>query len=159
MGACQLWVPCMLCLLRELARGNVSLCSKMWGSDGWRGFPGLVLCYHVLSHHSVPVHLTTALCPRRLCSVTPLLQSLPWEMPRAAQHAPSTAHSPSRCLPSYWAPSMAGGEVHGPAMHSMHDKLDWVEKFIVAGRSVSRAAREEHERCAALRRARRVWWA
>ncbi len=34
-------------------------------------------------------------------------------------------------------------------MHSMHDKLDWVEKFIVAGRSVSRAAREEHERWAA----------
>lgn len=46
------------------------------------------------------------------------------------------------------APVM-GGEVHGPAMHSMSDKITWVEKFIAVGRPATEAAKNEHERAMA----------
>lgn len=38
-----------------------------------------------------------------------------------------------------------GGEVHGPAISTMTDKITWVEKFIAAGKPVSQAAKTEHE--------------
>jgi bifunctional damage-control phosphatase, subfamily II, fusion protein len=46
---------------------------------------------------------------------------------------------------SMGAPVM-GGHVQGPAMHSVTDKITWVEKFIAAGRPVSEEAKTEHER-------------
>lgn len=43
------------------------------------------------------------------------------------------------------APLM-GGEIHGPAMHNMHDKMTWVEKLLAVGRTASNEAKEEHQR-------------
>lgn len=45
---------------------------------------------------------------------------------------------------SMGAPVM-GGHVQGPIMQSMSDKINWVEKFIAAGRPATEAAKSEHE--------------
>jgi hypothetical protein len=50
---------------------------------------------------------------------------------------------------SMGAPVM-GGRVQGPAMHSVTDKINWVEKFIAAGRPATEEAKSEHERCVTL---------
>jgi type II pantothenate kinase len=49
---------------------------------------------------------------------------------------------------SMGAPVM-GGAVRGPAMHTVTDKITWVEKFIEVGRPATEAARSEHERAQA----------
>jgi len=49
---------------------------------------------------------------------------------------------------SMGAPVM-GGEVRGPAMHSVIDKISWVEKFIAVGQPATEAAKSEHERAVA----------
>lgn len=49
---------------------------------------------------------------------------------------------------SMGAPVM-GGEVRGPVMHDMDDKIKWMEKFIAVGKPATEAARSEHERAVA----------
>lgn len=46
---------------------------------------------------------------------------------------------------SMGAPVM-GGEVHGPAITGLPDKISWVEKFVAVGRQATEAAKAEHER-------------
>lgn len=46
---------------------------------------------------------------------------------------------------SMGAPVM-GGEVRGPAITGLPDKINWVEKFVAVGRPASEAAKAEHER-------------
>ncbi|KAI7844383.1 hypothetical protein COHA_002181 [Chlorella ohadii] len=54
---------------------------------------------------------------------------------------------------SMGAPVM-GGEVRGPAITGLPDKISWVEKFVEVGRPASEAAKREHER--ALEQQRRT---
>ena len=49
----------------------------------------------------------------------------------------------------------SGGEVQGPAIQDMSEKVSWVEKFVRVGAATNQAARNEHDRrdsclCAAL---------
>jgi bifunctional damage-control phosphatase, subfamily II, fusion protein len=65
-----------------------------------------------------------------------------------------TAHDPNKVRARFverftmGAPVM-GGEIRGPAMNNMSDKITWVEKFIAAGQTASQAAKTEHEQAVA----------
>ena len=43
----------------------------------------------------------------------------------------------------------SGGEVQGPAIQDMSEKVSWVEKFVRVGAAANQAARHEHDRRAA----------
>jgi len=40
----------------------------------------------------------------------------------------------------------AGGEVHGPVIKDMSDRVSWVEKFVAAGAQAHEAATEQKRR-------------
>lgn len=40
---------------------------------------------------------------------------------------------------------VTGGEVRGPAIGSLSDKVTWVEKFIAAAQPITETAKTEHE--------------
>ena len=40
----------------------------------------------------------------------------------------------------------SGGEVQGPAIQDMSEKVSWVEKFVRVGAAANQAARNEHDR-------------
>ncbi|KAL4445797.1 hypothetical protein ABPG77_008996 [Micractinium sp. CCAP 211/92] len=54
---------------------------------------------------------------------------------------------------SMGAPVM-GGEVRGPAITGLPDKINWVEKFVAVGRPATEAAKAEHERALEQQRLR-----
>lgn len=41
----------------------------------------------------------------------------------------------------------SGGEVQGPAIQDMTEKVSWVEKFVRVGGAAAEVARHEHDRC------------
>lgn len=41
----------------------------------------------------------------------------------------------------------SAGEVHGPAITDIAEKVSWVEKFVEIGTAATEAARTEHDRC------------
>jgi hypothetical protein len=45
----------------------------------------------------------------------------------------------------------AGGEVHGPAIRDMSDRVSWVEKFVAAGALAHEAATEQKRRLPPVR--------
>lgn len=40
---------------------------------------------------------------------------------------------------------VTGGEIRGPAIGSLSDKVTWVEKFIAAAQPITETAKSEHE--------------
>ena len=45
----------------------------------------------------------------------------------------------------------SGGEVQGPAIQDMSEKVSWVEKFVRVGAAATQAARHEHDRRVCVR--------
>ena len=74
----------------------------------------------------------------------------PYVLVRSFQHS-TPAQVQARFVERFtMGAPFSGGEVQGPAIQDMSEKVSWVEKFVRVGAAANQAARNEHDRYAGI---------